>query len=60
MPGCVLCLLLVCVSSFAEADTDCGENTWMPTWASTPDEACAVWAGEHTWGALANGQTLAE
>ena len=36
-------------------------NSWDPHWASSPDEACALWAGHNKdWGALANGQTLAE
>ena len=58
--GC-LSVLACFFSSVAKADTDCGANTWLPTWATSPDEACAVWANsEHTWGALANGQTLEE
>ena len=38
----------------------CGANTWQPSWASSPDAACALWAGSTSWGALKNGQTLEE
>ena len=35
-------------------------NTWQPTWASSADAACALWAVSDDWGALVGGQTAEE
>ena len=53
-------LLLLSLFELGSAGSTCGANTWRPSWASSPDAACALWAGSTSWGALKNGQTLEE
>lgn len=53
-------LPLLLLITLVRKGSTCGTNTWHPSWTSSADEACALWAHSSSWGALKNGQSLEE